>query len=378
MITAKENLIGKLNAKKTLIGKINNKEIEIYPELEDLIITPSSSEQKFKSSKYGYNNVTVEAIESKELSIIPSSENQVIEGIFNKVTVQGDSNLIPENIKKGTTIFGINGTANVSDVEITDTRYLFSNNCRIDKISEILNFCINVIDTSHMFYNSTNLTSVDLSSFDTSNVTNMAYMFQSCSNLESINLNNFNTSKVSNMAYMFGNCNNLTKLDLSSFDTSNVTNMERMFLNCKKIESLDLSSFKTIMIKDLSYFFYYCANLVNLDLSSFDASNVKYVNYIFAGCDNLTNLKFGKNLGKGYTAKSNNYSEHKLDLSYNPLLTHESLMSVINNLYDLNLTYNVAGGGKLYRQSLVLGATNLAKLTEEEIAIATNKGWTVS
>jgi hypothetical protein len=85
-----------------------------------------------------------------------------------------------------------------------------------------------------------------------------------------------------------------------------------------------------------------------------------------------------KNLGKGYTEQSNNSYSSRVDLSYSPKLTHESLMSVINNLYDLNLTYSAIGNGKLYRQELRLGSTNLAKLSAEEIAIATNKGWNVT
>lgn len=84
------------------------------------------------------------------------------------------------------------------------------------------------------------------------------------------------------------------------------------------------------------------------------------------------------NLGKAYTQQTANYANYTLDLSKSTGLTHDSLMNVINGLYDLNLTYNVAGGGTLYTQQLVLGETNLAKLTEDEIAIATNKGWTVS
>ena len=46
-------------------------------------------------------------------------------------------------------------------------------------------------------------------------------------------------------------------------------------------------------------------------------------------------------------------------------------MNVINNLYD------IATKG-CNAQLLYLGSTNLAKLSAEEIAIATNKGWTVS
>ena len=46
-------------------------------------------------------------------------------------------------------------------------------------------------------------------------------------------------------------------------------------------------------------------------------------------------------------------------------------MNIINGLYD------IATKG-CNTQSLTIGSTNVAKLTAEEIAIATNKGWTVS
>lgn len=48
-------------------------------------------------------------------------------------------------------------------------------------------------------------------------------------------------------------------------------------------------------------------------------------------------------------------------------LSHESLMRIINGLPTVNTT-----------QTLTLGASNTVKLTAEEIAIATGKGWTVA
>ena len=56
-----------------------------------------------------------------------------------------------------------------------------------------------------------------------------------------------------------------------------------------------------------------------------------------------------------------------LDLSGSPLLTHDSLLNVINEASDVTSS----------PKTLTLGATNLAKLTDEEKAIATNKGWTL-
>ena len=55
------------------------------------------------------------------------------------------------------------------------------------------------------------------------------------------------------------------------------------------------------------------------------------------------------------------------DFSRSPNLTVESLIDIINNLATVSTT-----------QTLILGATNLAKLATEQIQIATNKGWTVS
>ena len=79
-----------------------------------------------------------------------------------------------------------------------------------------------------------------------------------------------------------------------------------------------------------------------------------------------------KYLGKGYaTNASANYYYYAVKFQGNYTLTHDSLMSVINNVYD------IASLG-VKTQQIVVGSTNLAKLTAEEIAIATAKGWTVS
>ena len=93
---------------------------------------------------------------------------------------------------------------------------------------------------------------------------------------------------------------------------------------------------------------------------------------MLAGSYYITDLEGFKDLGKAYeTTASVNNSYYRLQLSNSNSLTHDSLMNVINNLYDIKTK-----GCKAQR--LDLGSTNIAKLTSEEIAIATEKGWTVS
>lgn len=62
--------------------------------------------------------------------------------------------------------------------------------------------------------------------------------------------------------------------------------------------------------------------------------------------------------------------QNGLNLQYSPKLTHDSLMSVINVLKD--------NSGTDTWNTITLGAANLAKLTEAELEIMTNKQWDYS
>lgn len=380
------------------IGDIELDFIKIFPELENLEITPSIAEQNFKSNKYGYNNVTIKGVTSDIDEDIQA--DNIRKGI-NILGVEGnyegtdtsDATATADDILKGKTAYANNeeivGTIEEYDgsfegsakegAKITDASYLFYKGARIDHINELLALCENVSSCENMFYSCSKLTELDLSKFDTSNITTMSYMFYSCSGLSEIDVSKFDTTNVTAMSYVFYSCSGLSELDLSTWNTSNVKYMASMFTVCSNLTKLDVSKFDTSNVTDMGAMFHGCEKITSLDLSNFDMSKVNKVSYILNYLNALTNLKSFKDLGKGYTQKSNNYSNYKLDLKSSTNLTHESLMDLITNgLYDLNLTYDVANGGTLYTQQLVLGSTNMAKLSSSELQIATDKGWVVS
>ena len=101
------------------------------------------------------------------------------------------------------------------------------------------------------------------------------------------------------------------------------------------------------------------------------------INSIFSTSSNLTTIEGFYNLGMAYTAQTEYLNNYTLDLRDLTKLTYESLMNIINGLYDLNISYKVAEGGTLYRQKVVMSSTSIAKLTNDEIAIARDKGWDI-
>ena len=135
--------------------------------------------------------------------------------------------------------------------------------------------------------------------------------------------------------------------------------------NLKEIPEMDTSN-----IQEFSNAFYGCSSLVSMPKLNFQTAN--RLSSVVAYCSKLTTLGGFENLGQAYLTTANaNYSNYTLDLHYATLLTHESLMNVINNLYDIK-TKGVKP------QQLVLGSGNLEKLTEEERNIAVSKGWSIS
>lgn len=309
--------------------------------------------------------------------------------------------------------FMLGGNINLTEIPLFDTSnvtnmsYMLSGNINLTKIP--LLDTSNVTNISFLFQNCSNLKNIPL--LDTSNVIDMKGMFQDCSSLKTIPMLNtsnvtemdylferdsllteiplLNTVNVTRMPYLFSNCSLLETIP--KLETGNVTVMKSMFKGCSSLKQIPLlntkscnnmeymfsecSSITEIPELDTSnvitmwYMFFKCTSLTTVPM--LDASKIINVYNMFNNCSSLVTLGGLKNLGMSYpTNWIDNVSEATLNLSDSPLLTHDSLMNVINNLYDIK-----SKGVK--PQTLKLGNTNKAKLTTEEIAIATNKGWNV-
>lgn len=275
--------------------------------------------------------------------------------------------------------------------KMTSLDNLFNNMTQLEEIEEIIN-CENVNSMYLTFNNCTSLKRISLKNLI--KVENLSDAFNNCNNLKEVYLSDLNS--MTNTGGLFKGKNiyidkivmtGLTSLidsnnmfngttikDVTLTDLNSLEDINGMFAYCYDLETLNFTGLNNLQI--INSAFWKCEKLINMP--KIDASKFIHVGWAFSGCSSLKDMGGFTNLGKAYTEQKNNNYVYCLYLNECNSLTHESLMNVINGLYDLNLTYNVAGGGKLYSQQLVLGSTNLAKLTANEIAIATKKGWTVS
>ena len=176
-----------------------------------------------------------------------------------------------------------------------------------------------------------------------------------------------NTQNATNFGSMFYGCQRL--IYVPQLNTSNGTRFDYMFKGCVGLTSIP--QLNTSKATDFSYMFHSCSSLTSVP--ELNASRVTNLDSMFSYITHQLTFTLGgfTNIGQAYSkATSANYYSYMIPIQ-NLNLTHDSLMNVINKLYD------IATKG-CNTQNLSIGSTNLAKLTAEEIAIATNKGWTVS
>lgn len=152
-------------------------------------------------------------------------------------------------------------------------------------------------------------------------------------------------------------------------DTSNVTDMSKMFYNCRELRQLDVSKWDASSATDADLMFAGCGQLQTLDISKWNVSNVTKVTSMFSNCNSLQSIIGNRTIDDVLENNISALNGLKVALSLNTtILDRASLRAVINGLADL--TGQTA-------QTLEIGATLIAKLTEEDIAIATNKNWTI-
>lgn len=128
------------------------------------------------------------------------------------------------------------------------------------------------------------------------------------------------TSNVTDMYGMFSTCINLTTIP--ALDTSNVTDMREMFSNCSNLTTIPALDASKASVFDA---FYKCTSLTSIGLYGFTSS---------------------------------------IDISQTAL-GHDAIVALLNQ----------AGTAYDGSQKITMGSAKLALLSEEEKAIATNKGW---
>ena len=247
---------------------------------------------------------------------------------------------------------------------------------KILNISSGENTLKNLLDATksckYLFYGYNLATSVDnlIQPSDTENVTTMEDMFGECRNLYTIPL--LDTSKVTNMREMFTYCEHLSSVPL--LDTSKVTNMYYMFNNCKALKTLP--QLNTNRVTNMSGMFFNCVKITEAPM--LDTHIVSSTISMFDGCTNLTTVPAYNMVNNGQAMNMfDNCPNLKsilmtgmtssFDISSSTKFEREDLVTILNNL-----------GTPAFTRYLTMGATNLAKLTDEDKAIATNKKWTLS
>lgn len=189
------------------------------------------------------------------------------------------------------------------------------------------------------------------------NVASFQRMFyQSSANIESVQFVPEKVTKTVSVQAMFGECRRLTHVNMEDVEFTSVESCATyMFTNCSCLKKVVMPALPGVT--DIGGMFAESYNIEYLDMSKMDLSNVS-----------------GLNLTHQYRLEHvigiNNYKK-SYSLAESPLLTYESIKNCINGLYDLTEDDDYTP------QSLTLHSNGYQKLSEEDIEIATNKGWNI-
>ena len=302
---------------------------------------------------------TIEINENGTSTIVADSEHYGLKAVDVSVNVPiPEPNLQAKTLEiteNGTqTISADNGYDGLSSVSVTTN---VSGGTTSDKIK--------MIDGMKLNYNRY---VIDYSKFDTSELTDFRYMlantnFDLLPSNASIDLSTWDTSSATNMNSLFYNCSGVNSIiGLENWNTSNVEIMESTFSSCAKITTLDLSNWNISNVTAFSSMFSGAIYLKTLNLSGWNMSKAtRYKDNMFYGCTSLTNLNMD-----GAILPKSNLKQFGLDSCP---LTVDSLVSVLNALPQLSSSESF---------TCTIGSRNLAKLSDDQKAIATSKGWVLN
>lgn len=171
------------------------------------------------------------------------------------------------------------------------------------------------------------------------------------------------TSSATDVGNMFYGCNSM--LTAPQYNFENVTNVSYLFQSCSKL--LTVPDLNLKKVTSLQYIFYSCDKLTSIGIIDCDSATSISSLFGYSSINTLVNVGGFRNLG----AKTSLSGTTSSFIDSLPNLTRQSLLNIFNLLYDrASAGYSVV--------TLKLHANHHAKLTDEDKAIATNKGWALS
>ena len=152
-----------------------------------------------------------------------------------------------------------------------------------------------------------------------------------------------------------------------NIDFSSATNINGMFSDSQFTGEISLRNTQNIVYMNSTFY-----NVPKLQkINRIDCSSVQDIGGCFSSNFQLTEIGGFQNLGQAYeTSKSANYYDYSLRLRDCSNLTHESVINIFNDLFDIK-----SKGVK--EQIINLHSQVKRNLTDKEIEIATNKGWKI-
>ena len=170
----------------------------------------------------------------------------------------------------------------------------------------------------------------------------------------------FNDCNIFMPSNMFDGCHSLRQLPWLNFYTKEDVYCFAMFKDCRTITTIPEYDFSSA--DNVEQLLNNCVNLKSLPLLDF--GKVKKINSFF-GENELTYLT---DLG-GFKDLNIDWNDNN-GLAKCPNLTVESIINVFENLYDFN--------GEGTTRTIQIHTNVYNQLSEEQLAIATNKGWVIS
>lgn len=209
-------------------------------------------------------------------------------------------------------------------------------------------------------------------------IANASNLFRECNTLQAVMQMELGTA--TNASYLFSNCYSLQAV--AQMDTSAIITTSYMFSNCYSLQALP--ALDTRAMRSAGYTFRGCASLKSLSL--LNTANAATLASFFSGCSALTECALDiSNLGNSPALIAGMldgcYSLERVSITANADVTIAGGVNLLNAALSYAAILTLLDGLPTLTtaQTLTLtGNPGASQLTEEDIAAAAQKNWTVT